>query len=455
VKAAVLIVDDDATLRKALEDRFTFWDHEVVTAADGEAALAAASSATFDLVLLDLSMPGLSGLEVLERLRAAGCRSDIVVLTAHGSVQNAVEALKLGADDFLTKPADFDLLKRVVDRALEQRRLRRANRALAARGEGAVVGESAVMSDLIATAERAAASDATVVLRGESGTGKGLLAEHIHRASLRAKGPFVYVNCVAISDELIESTLFGHERGAFTGAVSRKDGRLEAANGGTAFLDEIGDISANLQTKLLHFLETGQFERVGGNQTVRVDCRILAATNRDLRREIDEGRFREDLYYRLNVISLDVPPLRERAGDVELLAGFFLDRFCGELKRQGLRFAARTLEVLKGYAWPGNVRQLKNAVERMVVLSVGDVLTPDLLPPEILSGDGPAGRDDSADLPFKEAVSSFKRRFLGEALAQAGGNQTRAAERLGLQRSYLNKLLKELGVRPGAGDDGD
>ncbi|MBU0740836.1 sigma-54 dependent transcriptional regulator [bacterium] len=449
MKAAVLIIDDDATLRKALEDRFAYWGHVVDTAADGDEALGMAARETFDLILLDLSMPGLSGLEVLERLRAAGCRADIVVLTAHGSVRNAVEALKAGADDFLTKPSDFELLKRVVDRSLEHRRLRRANQALAARDDGAVIGESAVMANLLATAARAAKSDATVVLRGESGTGKGMLAEYVHRASPRARGPFVYVNCVAISDELIESTLFGHERGAFTGAVRRKDGRLEAAGGGTAFLDEIGDISANLQTKLLHFLETGQFERVGGNQTVRVDCRIIAATNRDLHQEIAEGRFREDLYYRLNVISLDVPPLRERAGDIVLLAGVFLKRFGAELKRGTLRFAGKTLEIMNEYAWPGNVRQLKNAVERMVVLTPSDVLSPGLLPPEILSGAPMGARTDPAGLHFKEAVNVFKRRFLGEALSRAGGNQTRAAKDLGLQRSYLNKLLKELGVRAG------
>jgi two-component system, NtrC family, response regulator AtoC len=452
MKAAVLIVDDDAALRNALEDRFAFWGHAVETAADGEAALDVASRETFDLILLDLSMPGLSGQAVLERLRGAGCRATIVVLTAHGSVENAVEALKLGADDFLTKPADFDLLKRIVDRALEHRRLRRANRALAARDDGAVIGESAVMANLLATAERAAQSDATIVLHGESGTGKGLFAESVHRASPRATGPFVYVNCVAISDELIESTLFGHERGAFTGAVQRKDGRLEAANGGTAFLDEIGDISANLQTKLLHFLESGSFERVGGNQTVRVDCRVIAATNRDLRREIDEGRFREDLYYRLNVISLEVPPLRDRADDVAVLADVFLQRFGAELKRGGLRFGARTLEIMKDYAWPGNVRQLKNAVERMVVLSTSDVMTPELLPPEILSGETIGDRSDPTGLPFKEAVNAFKRRYLGAAMARAGGNQTRAAEALELQRSYLNRLLKELGVRDTPGD---
>ncbi len=444
MKAAVLIVDDDAALRTALADRFAFWGHEVATAADGAVALELAERETYDLILLDLNMPGLSGQETLPRLRDAGCRAEIVVLTAHGSLETAVEALKLGADDFLSKPADFALLERIVERSLERRRLRRANRALAARGAGAVVGESPVMTALLETADRAAASDATVVLRGESGTGKGLLAEHIHAASPRRDGPFVYVNCVAISDELIESTLFGHERGAFTGAVSRKDGRLETANGGTAFLDEIGDISPSLQTKLLHFLESGSFERVGGNQTVRVDCRIIAATNRDLPREVEAGRFREDLYYRLNVISLEVPPLRAREGDVELLAGFFLDRFAEELKRGPMRFAERTREIMRGYPWPGNVRQLKNAVERMAVLAASDSLSPELLPPEVLAGD--VGAAD-VDLPYKEAVADFKRRFLGEALARAGGNQTRAAEALGLQRSYLNRLLKDLGVR--------
>jgi two-component system nitrogen regulation response regulator NtrX len=257
---------------------------------------------------------------------------------------------------------------------------------------------------------------------------------------------------VAISNDLIESTLFGHERGAFTGAQTRKPGRLEAAAGGTAFLDEIGDISSNLQTKLLHFLEAGEFERVGGNQTVHLDCRILAATNKDLAAEVAAGRFREDLYYRLNVISLRVPPLRDRPEDIPLLGEAFLTRFSNELKCGPRRLAPRTLEVMRDYAWPGNVRQLKNAMERMVVLAVDQDLTPDLLPPEVLAnqdvsvGASP-GKDISQDLPYREAVVEFKRRLIGRVLDECRGNQTKAAEKLGLQRSYLNRMIKDLDLR--------
>jgi DNA-binding NtrC family response regulator len=285
MKASVLIVDDDALLRRALADRFTFWGHAPTEAHDGPAGLKAALEREFDLVLLDHSMPGMTGLQVLEELRAAGCAADIVMLTAHGSVEAAVEALKLGATDFLLKPADFEMLRTVVERALEKRELQRVNRALSeqlARPGGFVPGESAAMKQLLETATRAAQSNSTLLLTGESGSGKQVLAEFVHRHSPRAHGPFVYVNCVALSDELIESTLFGHEKGAFTGAIARKEGRLEASAGGTAFLDEVGDITPRLQTKLLHFLETGEFERVGGTRTISIDSRILTATNRDL-----------------------------------------------------------------------------------------------------------------------------------------------------------------------------
>jgi len=445
MNASILIVDDDDVLRRALRDRFVHWGHTVAVAAGGEDALALADKRSFDLIVLDLSMPGLSGLDVLDRLRAADCTADVVVLTAHGSVENAVEAVKRGAEDFLTKPADFDLLKRIVERSLERRQLARLTATMPAPDDKAVIGPSPAMRKIVEIADRAAQADSTVLLTGESGTGKQVLAEYVHAHSPRAKGPFVYVNCVAISDDLIESTLFGHERGAFTGAVSRKTGRMELAAGGTAFLDEIGDISANLQTKLLHFLEAGEFERVGGNQTVRVDCRVIAATNRDLAADVQSGRFREDLYYRLNVITLRVPALRERTEDIPVLARTFLSRTAADLKRPGLTFAPRTLDVMTNYAWPGNVRQLKNAVERMAVLAPAYQMTPELLPPEVLSG--PSGAELVEDqLPYKEAVVACKRRLVRAALVKTGGNQTRAAEILGLQRSYLNRLIKELGV---------
>ncbi len=445
MKASVLIVDDDDVLRRALGDRCRHWGHAVEAADSGQEALAFVDRMSFDVIVLDLAMPGLSGLDVLDKLRAGDCGADVVVLSAHGSVEKAVEAVKRGAADFLTKPADFDLLERVIERALERRRLTRVSAAVSGNVDMPVVGDSPVMRRLLETANRAAQSSTTVLLTGESGTGKQVLAEHIHARSPYRDGPFVYVNCVAISDELIESTLFGHEKGAFTSAVSRKCGRLEGAAGGTAFLDEIGDISTNLQAKLLHFLEAGEFERVGGNQTVRVDCRLIAATNRDLAADLRDGRFREDLYYRLNVINLRVPPLRERAQDVPVLADAFLTRFVRELKRQELAFDPRTLAVMARYAWPGNVRQLKNAVERMTVLASGPLLTAELLPPEVL--EGPDAEEAVTEaMPYKDAVVAYKRRLVRAALLRTGGNQTLAARQLGLQRSYLNRLIKELEI---------
>ncbi len=290
-----------------------------------------------------------------------------------------------------------------------------------------------------------------VLITGESGAGKQVLAELVHARSARAAGPFVYVNCVALSDDLIESTLFGHEKGAFTGAIARKEGRIEAAAGGTAFLDEIGDTSPRLQTKLLHFLETGQFERVGGTRTLRVDCRIVAATNRDLEAEVAKGTFRADLFYRLNVVRLRVPALREHPEDVPALVRAFLERFAREAGRPAPRLAAATERALAAYRWPGNVRQLKNVVERMVVLAPGDVLTTDLLPPEVLVP-VPAG-EIPPDLPLKEAVRAFKRTHVAQALAKAGGNRTRAAAALGLQRTFLSRVMRQLGLREAPDDD--
>ncbi len=448
VTGNVLVVDDDEQIRQALVDRLGHWGHRAAQAKDGDEAMKAASAAEFDVVLLDLLMPGRNGLEVLRDLKQAGCTADVVVLTAQGSIESAVEAIRGGAADFLTKPADFSLLKAVIDRLLEQRRLVRVNQSLVERVQSAgpvVLGSSAGMKQLLETASRAAQGTTTILLTGESGSGKQVLAEYLHAQSPRHAGPFVYLNCVALSDELIESTLFGHERGAFTGAVSRKEGRLEAAAGGTAFLDEVGDVSPRLQAKLLHFLESGEFERVGGTRTIRVDCRVIAATNRDLEAAVREGAFREDLYFRLNVIGLRIPPLRERTEDIPELAEAFLARFAAELRRGALRFAPETLGILTRYAWPGNVRQLRNAVERMAVLAPGEILTPDLLPPELTDG-APASDAEPTDLPFKDAVHEFRKRYLARALRDAGGNQRVAAERLGLQRTFLNRLIRTYGL---------
>ena len=453
LNACILIVDDEPMLRRTMGDRLKFWDCSTDEAATGEEALEMLGQKTYDLVLLDLKMPGIGGIEVLKTMRERNDLTDVVVLTAHGSVEAAVEAVQAGATDFLLKPADFELVFNTDNRVVAARRLALAHAALREQylmDEPFVIGESPAMKILVEGARRAAPSKATVLLRGESGSGKGVIAEYVHRESDRSKGPFVYVNCVALSDELIESTLFGHERGAFTGAVARKTGRFEAANSGTAFLDEIGDISPRLQTKLLHFLETGEFERVGGTRTLCVNCRIIAATNRDLEAAVRDGGFREDLFYRLNVIGLEVPPLRDRGDDVSLLGEFFLARFASELKRPKIKIDPKTQAIMRAYSWPGNVRQMKNAMERMVVMAPGDVLTPDLLPPEVLRGDDPSAQplfDNGELLPLREAEQAFRKQHFRRALAMTAGNQTKAAQLLGIQRGSLNRQMKELGLR--------
>jgi len=460
LEARVLVVDDDPMLRRLMGDRMRYWGCEVEDAETGEQALEHLGRRSYDVVLLDLRLPRISGLEVLRTMRERGDTTEVVVLTAHGSVEVAVEAIRGGAADFLLKPAEFDLVRNTLERVLHNQRLGRAHDALQeqhALNAPFVVGDSQAMQSLVDQARRAAKSNATVLLRGESGTGKGIIAEYVHAQSERRDGPFVYVNCVALSDELIESTLFGHEKGAFTGAVARKEGRFEVADRGTAFLDEIGDISPRLQTKLLHFLESGEFERVGGTKTLRVDTRIVAATNRDLEAAVREGNFREDLLYRLNVISLRVPSLRERPEDVVPLATSFLARFATEMKRPKLEFDDQTLSILRAYEWPGNVRQLKNAIERMAVMAPDDVLMPEILPTEVVRGEDPMadpGVETEGVLPLREAERAFRTRHLRRALASTGGNQTQAAERLGIQRSFLNKQMKELGLR-GGDDDPD
>jgi DNA-binding NtrC family response regulator len=455
VKGRVLLVDDDRTLRMAVRDRLEHWGLAVDEAADGDAALRAAAEREHDLVLLDLAMPGLDGLAVLRRLKETGNAADVVMLTAQGSIESAVEAIRAGAADFLTKPADFTLLRARVGALLDRRKDRRRLEALAdaaADDPGLVAPRSDAMKRLLDVAERAAASDATVLVTGESGTGKQVLAELLHRRSPRHAAAFVYVNCVALSDELVESTLFGHEKGAFTGAVERKRGRLELAAGGTAFLDEIGDTTERLQTKLLHFLESGEYERVGGTATLTADCRVVAATSRDLEARIAEGRFRADLFYRLNVIRLVVPPLRDRREDVAPLAEAFAARFSRRLGRGPFRFAPATMERLQAWSWPGNVRELRNLVERMAVLAPGDLLSPDLLPDEFFHAAAPAPAAPGGRQSLRDAVAAFKRSYIARALEEAGGNQTRAAELLGMQRTFLNRLLREMGLREGDGE---
>ena len=447
-RSRILVVDDDPDIRELLSDRLQLMRLEVACAGDGEEALALLRQEAPPLTLLDLQLPRVSGMEVLHAIGREGIETTVIVVTAWGTPERAVEAMRAGAYDFIPKPLDPAHLEVVINKALERDSLREENRLLHGELDSLdrpLIGESPAIQDLIRTAQQAAVSNATILLRGESGTGKEILARAIHRWSPRRNRPLVTVNCVALSEELLESELFGHEKGAFTGAHQKKQGKAELANGGTLFLDEIGDIRPALQAKLLRLIQEQEFERVGGTRPIRVEVRFVAATNTDLERAMKEGRFRQDLYYRLNVVSLVLPPLRERKGDVEPLARHFVEKYSAELKRRPSPISPAALAILTQYKWPGNVRELENAIERAVVLSIGSEIGPKDLP---LLMDEPSDEasEESAG-SYHEAVLQFKRELLRSALAQASGNQTRAAEALGLQRTYLSRLLKDLGIR--------
>jgi DNA-binding NtrC family response regulator len=401
------------------------------------------------IVLLDLVLPGMDGMAVLETIRRDEPDVVVIVITGHGTIARAVEAMKKGAYDFVSKPIDAKHLEIVLSKALERQALRDQNALLSSElGDryAAIVGDSSQMREVLDVARRAAPSGATVLLLGESGTGKEVIARAIHRWSRRAEQPFVVVNCVALSEELLESELFGHEKGAFTGAHQQKRGKLEVAHGGTVFLDEIGDIRSALQAKLLRVLQDQTFERVGGTRPIQTDVRFVAATNRDLRAAVRDGLFRLDLYYRLNVVSVTLPPLRERAGDVPALAQHFLERYRRELKRELHGITPETLSALRRYAWPGNVRELENVIERAAVLADGPEVTAGDLPTEIREAGLTAGMTPEAARTYHAAVEEFKRGLIASTLRRTSGNRTRAARLLGLQRTYLARLIRDLGL---------
>jgi DNA-binding NtrC family response regulator len=453
VPARILLVDDDPDFCEALGDRLRAAGFHLAVAQRGPEALRLVREEAPAIVLLDLVLPGLDGMAVLETIRREEPDVVVVVITGHGTIARAVEAMKKGAYDFVTKPVDARHLEIVLAKALERQALRDANALLSAElGDryAAIVGDSPGMRAVLDVARRAAPSGATVLLLGESGTGKEVIARAIHRWSHRAAQPFVVVNCVALSEELLESELFGHEKGAFTGAHQQKRGKLEVAHGGTVFLDEIGDIRPSLQAKLLRVLQDQTFERVGGTRPIRSDVRFVAATNRDLRAAVRDGLFRLDLYYRLDVVSVTLPPLRERPGDVPALAQHFLERFRRELKRDLRGLTPDALACLRRYPWPGNVRELENVIERAAVLAEGPEITPRDFPAEIRD----AGlRDALARDPgrtYHAAVEEFKRGLIASTLRRTGGNRTRAARLLGLQRTYLARLIRDLGLAGGS-----
>ena len=451
MNAKILIVDDDLDIVMMLEDRLQASGYETVVATEGQQAIDQIVHETPQLILLDLTLPKVSGLDVLKRLSQMKPSDTIpvIVMTAHASIEAAVEAMKEGAYDFLTKPLDRDHLLIVIRKALERDALRRQVAYLRSEVDGryaSIIGNSSSVRSVVEAAQRAAKSDASVLLLGESGTGKELFARSIHQWSHRCAMPLIVINCVALTETLLENELFGHERGAFTGADRQQKGKLEMADGGTVFLDEIGDMSLPLQAKLLRVLQDREFHRVGGSKTVSVNIRIIAATNKDLRQAVRAGQFREDLYFRLNVVSLTLPPLRERAGDVAALAQFFLDRHMRDAKRPGMTLSASALDALIRYPWPGNIRELDNVIARAVVLSQKDIIEPEMW--ALLADDTILHRKDEAplpylNLPYHESMEQHSRYIITRAMEQAEGNQTKAAESLKLQRTYLARLLKQ------------
>ena len=448
-RPSILIVDDERNTREGLAMALRReWD--VRTAESKDAALARLAEAPADVMLSDVRMPGGSGLELLEAAHGTYPRMACVLLTAYGSVETAVEAMKLGAADFLTKPVNLDQLDIVLARTLRTRALERENRELKKRldaryGLENIVGSAPAMERVFDIVRQAAPSMATVLVEGPSGTGKELVAQAIHHLSPRAAGPFVAVHCAALSRELLESELFGHEKGAFTGAIAQRKGRFELASGGTLFLDEIGEIDASVQVKLLRVLETRQFERVGGTETLTADIRVVAATNRDLAAEVRAGRFREDLFYRLNVVDIRMPTLAERTGDIPMLCDRFVKEFAPANGRKVVGIEPAAMAVLQAYPWPGNVRELRNTVEKMVVLSRGDLLTVQDVPANIRDGAETAARVSPEPVPTESLAQAEKRKILA-ALEAAGGNRSRAADALGISRRTLHRKLAAWGV---------
>jgi two-component system response regulator HydG len=453
--ATLLLVDDEPANLDSLERIFAREGYKTQRAETGTAALAALRDKPADVVLTDLMMPGMSGQELLRAVKAVAPDAEVVLMTAYGTVEAAVAAMKDGAYDFLTKPLKRHAVLKSVSQALEKRRLVLENKQLRARLAGVsspIVGQSPALRSTLDIIRQAAPSSATVLLLGESGTGKELFARALHEHSTRAQAPFVPINCAAIPDTILESELFGYERGAFTGAVARKEGRIERAQGGTLFLDEIGELSLGVQVKLLRFLQEGEIERLGGTSPVKVDSRVVAATNRDLASAVQSGKFREDLYYRLNVIQVILPPLRERLEDIPLLADHFVGKYAAKNGKQFSGITPSALEALEAYPWPGNVRELEHAIERAVVLSSGSEIDTDALPQPVLQAarGGPRGPIPAAlegrtlSIPLGTTMEEIELRVIRETLRHTKGDKNLAAQLLGIAaRTIYRKLDRE------------
>jgi two-component system, NtrC family, response regulator HydG len=448
---SILVVDDDQAHRFMLGSMLREWGWQAVEADDGLTAVAAVRERPFDAILMDVRMTVMDGMAALKEIHAFNPAIPVVIMTAYSSVDDAVEAIKLGAHDYLTKPLDFNRLRLTLDKALDHRQVEEAKAAGAGRQRNfdrdGIIGESPAMRELMEMISYVAPTEATVLITGESGTGKELVASAVHTNSSRRQGPFVKVNCAALVETLLESELFGHERGAFTGADRRREGRFVQADGGTLFLDEIGEMSPAMQAKLLRVLQEQELQRVGGQETLKIDVRLLAATNRVLEEEVRQGRFREDLFYRLNVVTLPVPALRDRPGDIPRLLDFFLARYAAKNRRQVTGVTPGCMDLLIHYPWPGNVRELENAVERGVILMRGEYLDEESLPIAIRRwAETEFGQGAAAGAAGPSTLEDAERRVILKTLAEAGGNKSEAARRLNITRKTLfSKLRKYTG----------
>ncbi len=449
----ILVVDDERNIRASLEGILKDEGYRVRAAATGEELLKQVAMTPPDLVILDVWLPGMDGLQALEELKGTHPDLPVIMISGHSTVEAAVRATKLGAYDFIEKPLTLEKTILAVKNALDRQLLAQENLTLRQTLEQRyeIIGESPAIKALLRQIESAAPSHGRVLIRGESGTGKELIARAIHRHSQIAAKPFVEVNCAAIPEELIESELFGHERGSFTGATTKRKGKFEVADGGTIFLDEVGDMSLKTQAKVLRVLQEQTFERVGGAETITVDVRVIAASNKNLEEEIEKGTFREDLFYRLNVIPFEVPPLRERRDDIKLLARYFVDLFSREYGKPKKEFGAEALELLRQHPWPGNVRELRNVIERLVIMVAGETIrTEDVVPTlRVRLGGAAEGTGESLidwDGTLREARERFEREYILRRLKAVNGNITHAAERLGIERSNLHRKLKAYGI---------
>ena len=457
MREQILIVDDESGVRSSLGGILRDEGYEVQAVESGEAGLAALEGRRYDLVLLDVWLPGLDGLETLSRLRILDAEVPVIVISGHGNIETAVKAVRMGAQDFVEKPLSLEKTLLVVKNALRARRLEVENRSLKEQVEQrfVMVGESPALHRLRAEIAQAAPSNGRGLIFGENGTGKELVARNIHHQSRRAAGPFVEVNCAAIPEDLIESELFGHTKGSFTGALAARKGKFELADGGTLFLDEVGDMTLKTQAKVLRALQEQKVEPVGGTASVTVDVRVIAATNKQLEDEIRRGTFREDLYFRLNVIPFHVPPLRERRDDIPLLARHFILTLAAEYGRRPKELSPEALDVLRAQSWPGNVRELRNTIERLVIMTPGDRIELGHLPATLLSGNPVQGSAAAAppeatgDFPsLVDARDDFEKRYIWRKYEECGGNMSRTAEALQVERSNLYRKMKGFGLIP-------